>query len=650
MADEKAVLEAVRRGLMSLDEAREALGAGSAPAGAEHAAPLGKPMTRDEAAGAVKSVGKGLYNAAFGITGMAPDVYNLLGAGSEWLTGVPHRKVPMGSAEQKQVFERLTGFSPYEPKTAAERYLAAGSEFAGAMLPSNWRQAATGIAAGMAGQGAAEGFTEHPLVARLLAQAGVLLPASLFGMRTPNTVRAVKDYVNELGPEGLRAADEVRKRAAATLHTPTILSQGSPNDELSGIVHALVQSPRGGAIRKVLRDQIGAGERAIKGFTEGIPGTGAQGEANKILDAGKGVFRRAEEMVDFTTDPLYKAAERDFVNPAPIIRDINKAMMDKNIPGAVAEGRAMQLIKTKISTVSGQKVPVLELDTVSRIARDDARAAWKAGDTIGGTANDAIADAIDKTILKASDNLRKAREAHASGMTALVDPLREGGVGQMFPATMRKSDLGNYNKFVSQLDSAKPEDIVQIGTFLRQTDKEAFPMVLRESLQRHAEKALESAKGRTPDAAFNEFANAVAGPKGSNKRLAFEAKMTQLALAQGKNPAEVVAGADEAIDALYVIARERGTGSSGAQAISEASRNWFSRLLKAASFTAPLRGAGYAAELAANRALEKELVNAFTADNGVDELIKIARFSAAKHKAKLLARGLAGMEVTNQRE
>jgi hypothetical protein len=173
------------------------------------------------------------------------------------------------------------------------------------------------LAGGVGGGGgelAANWLPNHPDAARAAAFLAALSPAAYTGFRKPNVVRSVQDYVNELGPEGLQAADTARKEASTTLNVPTLLSQGTPGKTaLSSIVDELKKTPMGTDIRRVLDVQPKAGQQKIDDLVAALSNKPVgQQTANEIAAAGKVATRVADPL-----DALFGGGEKAGFNVTP---------------------------------------------------------------------------------------------------------------------------------------------------------------------------------------------------------------------------------------------------------------------------------------------------------------------------------------------
>ena len=129
-------------------------------------------------------------------------------------------------------------------------------------------------------------------------------------------VKAAQDYVNELGPEGLKAAQTNRAQASQTLGVPTLLSQGTEGSTaLSSITDELKRTPMGTNIRRVLDVQPKVGQQKIDDLVAALSKKPVgQKTANEILDAGK-VATRDPDPVD-QLEALFTKKQSDF-NLAP---------------------------------------------------------------------------------------------------------------------------------------------------------------------------------------------------------------------------------------------------------------------------------------------------------------------------------------------
>lgn len=627
------------------------------------------PKVENPALGALHSAGTGLVKGVIASTVGLPGNLSELGrAGLSAAGFAPSTKesfLPTSRSIEGAIDERFPGLLR-KPETEAEKYIQGGTEgvgafvnpfgLGGAILGRGAKAApiltkggaAAGGALGLANEAGRTAFSSNPEAGGLLAQSPLLAALAYATLRKPQTVQAAQDYLRDIGPEGLIRAEQTRRKATATTGLPTLLSQGTESSTaLDGIVDALVQSKQGAGVRATLDKQQQALPGMVEGFNAGMSSRGATSvEQNATAAAGKGIFDDARDIRARMTAPHYQAADSDMVDPKPIVAAILKARQDLNIPQAVPEGKRMATLQAMIASAGGQPLRVLELDTVARQARAAAQKAWDRGNPTKYQAENAIADAIDNATRQASPALAAGKDTHKTVSEALIDPLTKGPAGSMFPKQMQKSGVGDMDSWVSQLDGMSANDIVTLGARLRQQDPQALPSIIRESFQRKAEAALSKSEGRVGDAGFTSFPNAVRGNTQA-ERDAFGAKIAQVALSHGVDPALASKGANEFLDALEVMGRSRSNRGVASEFSQDAGGSAVTRLMRSASLTAPLRGVGYAIDRATHKAVFEKMADAMTSPDGVKMLLDIAKYGAMSARGQTLVRALAGETAMN---
>lgn len=617
---------------------------------ADAAAATGEPQRDPEmgmaetAARGVASGGTGILRGLAGLAGMIPDVHNMIsGAVSQGARTPNMRRMPGGSEDIKRLTEQATGITPYQPQTTLEKFIARAGQGAVSMVPTTAPQALVGATAGMAGEAAANSTTmgkEKSDLARLAGELTTLLLAAPFGMKTPPNVRAVKNFVEEAGVPGLREGAANAATISKTTGAPTLLTQGMPNKELSGVVQALANSPYGGAVRNVLKEQLPAGEALMGSLYKSLP----KMSADELLKVGGAAIKAPKEVRKGVTEPLFAQANEK-VDATILVDAIDKARLAKNIPLETPKPAARRLLDDMtadpLTELTG--IPALQLETVARKARDAAERARKSGDSTKMLDNYIIKNAVDDATGGASKALVAAKSEHARLSEELVNPVKK-VLGKMFPQTMQESKAGDLTVYRRVFDAADAATATKMSEALAAVDPQgrAFQALFRDSLQAKAEAVLKPVEGRVSESAFNSFANEIAGTP--TKRAALEAKVAAIAKAQGKDPAEAVKGTNEAIDALYAISKDRGGINPGAESLNAAANDWVSNLLQYTGIMYPAHGLGRIRKEATVKQLAIDLSEAFTTPKGVDKLIDIARFSGMNHKIKAVARGLSTME------
>jgi hypothetical protein len=540
----------------------------------------------------------------------------------------------------------------YQPKEPWEKYLASGAEGTAGFLPTTKLQALAGLASGLGAQ-AGENFlgkSMPPEAARALGATAPILASIPGAMMRPGMVRAAQAPLRELGPGGIEAAWTNAKAAENTLGAPAGFWQGSSNQPaISGLAESLMRTEAGAPMRRRAETQLPVGRSTAEEFIAGVsPRGAAQEDANVVLAGGKKVLADANKSIKEITAPVYKAAFPDTVDPSGIREAINQGLVGAQIPGASLGGKATKRLESILAAYAGKQVPVGELRTVANEFRDAAEKASLAGQGTKAKALRIAANSINETILPASETLREATGAYKSLAGLLRDPVVESSWSKMFPETMRRKGLGDWDHFVSAFKGAGPEDIGPLAERLHFAAPGTFPAIVKESWKRDFEAAMKGGRGETPDSLLEAIPEAWAGAKGSQKRAAFDETIAAIAREHGRDPQQVVPAANHVMDSLFIYSRGREGLKRAESTVGEAGENFFTKALQSFGLFYPIRTTGRNISAVVSRRTAEKLADLFTDPSKMDELIALANYGPWTKRFENTLRGGVGFGAVTE--
>jgi len=594
----------------------------------------------------------------------------------------------------------------YEPKTAEEGYAKAVSGgIAGGLLPGGkintltrmmlgGLSGATGEAASnLTGGNAAAGF------------AGTLLPQVLAGWgaaRRPQVVKAVGDMVQGL-PEGelTTAAARAAEAEKATGVRPLLSQATTQPTQLSGITQEIMQSPVASKLLERLNQQTQIGNQRIDELV-GVQAPATmfgQEDANRVLNAGKKTFSRADDVASQLSKRLYEKGKKDVIPtdidvlpgednpfsrwtrevrdaypeggnpqvyhiPPVTVRDISRRLRERADqlqldPQVTKSGKAIHSVADKIDAL-GDKYPegvpagVLEAlyreERIAGTAATGAQASRK--DKQRELAYKSISGIINDALKLDSPGLREGKDRFSRSVAASKKKLEDSALSDMFPATARETGHGNFDQMgvvLRESSRFKPDDIAFVAKQLRRADPQAFPTLVKQQWSKVLDEVRSPAAGRTPQQSMNDWANTVAGPKASQKRANFNEIIKQNAINAGANPEAAVTGADKLIDALYMFSADRG----GLGKINPVEMRRGAGRTPAGEAVKSINFAGrWSSVQALERHLYKKVYNqiadALLTPEGVKKLEEIAAYDYPKEQLAAFVRGLWTTSAASQ--
>lgn len=259
MVDEAAVLEGVRRGLITFKDAQDLLGP---EAKAEPPAPL------------AMAVPTGVAKGVSAMAGFPGDVADIM---RQALPSVQFEQGAMLPTTQKirDIVGQVTGMSLPKQTTTAGRYLESGTEgLVSSLLPPATRAGAVlGTLAGLGGE-AGEQAIGGP-GGRLIGAATPLAIGAWLAGRKPASVKAAQGYIREIGDPELQRAQDVAAGIQERSGVRPLLSQAAETPSggrtpLTGFANAVRAGPQGATVREILGQGDVAGRRMLGDFQTGI--------------------------------------------------------------------------------------------------------------------------------------------------------------------------------------------------------------------------------------------------------------------------------------------------------------------------------------------------------------------------------------------
>ena len=362
-------------------------------------------------------------------------------------------------------------------------------------------------------------------------------------------------------------------------------------------------------------------------------------------EAATGVISRAEKARTQAVSPYYKAAADDPVDPQEIANLVKSIREQLKTAGSKPSQNAIEDI---ISQVTGAPKNAAAIDDVYKYLRESAEAginatpAERAARGIYGPA----AGELD-TIARQSPNIAKGRDMYAQISRDVIDPLTSGPVGRVAGKHGVDPSLPESLAPLSSIANqqiARPESIKELYTQLNKQDPMAFQGMARTYLENAFDTASKRIQGGENRMSGANFANAIMGTPQQEKN--FKEIMRGVAEAQGKKPDEVVRGVENLFEALRLTGKVPGIGSQTAPRLTGdamAGRNMVSTVLESASPAAPLGGLRKRVEEVVMRQSYKELADAFTSPNGIDILVKMAKYNPRTTTGQYFAASLLGL-------
>lgn len=222
---------------------------------------------------------------------------------------------------------------------------------------------------------------------------------------------------------------------------------------------------------------------------------------------------------------------------------------------------------------------------------------------------------------------------------------------RVFPESAMKAGTVDWSQLRKGLGKLQPDAVADVGKKLTAVDPQAFPMLVKNSVEAAMDSTLrKTAQGRLDSSSLAKFASTLAGDKGTTKRAAFQEQMRQVAIANGKDPDAVVAATDKFLDALQVAGREQFSPETADRLFETAGATIVNSTLRAFGLIAPLRGWGGRMFRKTASKTFTEIADILTTPEGLTELLKIERYSSKAEKAKKISKAIVSVQAQSHEE
>ena len=259
-----------------------------------------------------------------------------------------------------------------------------------------------------------------------------------------------------------------------------------------------------------------------------------------------------------------------------------------------------------------------------------------------------VQDVLGDVLRRENPNFRTANDTYAQITRDVVEPLRAGPVGTVAGVTgfdpAAQSNVPRVLSAVADSSVARPETIRLLYSQLNKADRQAFPGLAQTYIENELSKALADLRSGGNPTAGQKFRQAIAGDP--QKQANFDEMMRGVALANGKNPALVVRGANQLLEVLDRTGRTPGIGSQTqprGEIQKELGKTKTSDVLASVS-ASPLRTAAKRFDDWILRHRNERLAQALTAPNSVDLLVKLANVKTNGVSASYYAAALLGLD------
>jgi hypothetical protein len=660
-----------------------------------------------QAAGGVASIGHGVLKAGTGLASFPAFIQDLIRSlpPSKAFGPSPISPIPFPheadiedymAKRSKETFGDYAGV--YQPQNIGEKYISRAAQGAASMPGGRAAVPILGGISGMVGEAAHQWNPEQPL-ARTLGEIVTLLAAAPVALGKPQAVKAVQDYVKELGPYGFRAAQAAREAAESRTGVKGILTQGVPTSSaLSGITEEIRRTPMGAEINRILAAQTPAMQDQVSRQVAQLSGLPLEQEtANRVLDAGRqATYVKPQGIVSRAEKPFYDIAAQERL-PTPTLDQIVKSLEEKGIaageavapsergPFRKAASDIAQIIEetagkpptpptpptppqpivSKILGPDGKPIVsrmtpgqpglpgtpgspplpnVLPVDQVAVNARTATVGATTAAERAAVRPSEMVYDMVSKLLKGSSFALASAKAVGKTGRSWITEPMKEGPMGRTFPQRLVDQGSADFHQLANSLEGMSAADVKYVAEQLHAVDSEAFPALVKRYMTDRVTSKFEPVAGRVSPTALNDVPNEFIGTP--EKREAFTEMMRAVARAQGKNPDDVAQSAVHLMEDMQLFARDQTPAGSWVPTSAKASTNWLTRALKGFGLSwQPLHGVGHAISYKMYKDTYEKIANALVSPNGVQVLEDLATHSMAKQRTQNIARALMSVGV-----
>lgn len=614
-----------------------------------------------------KSAAVAVPKAALGLAGMVGDVRDLVSLGKDKLAQylpeglVKADKVASAlspvsaltsmypsSGELRKPVEAVTG-KFYEPQTRAGKVADTAVQTA-ATMGRNWATAplkaaamTAGVTAGTEGAGA---LTNDNPWARMIG--GVLggVPVAVLNAARSRPGVLARDAIGDVTEAEIQQAKQMEQQARAA-GVPLMGTESL--DRGHQLASAAYASPSGNPIiDRFLKPRAAQVDSAVRRdiISQTGPRDTPQGNASRAQKAAEDVIAGLERDRTAVVKPFYDAARQEDLPAAAVDAVRAKLIAAQRAAPASEQGIYQQYIddlSARNSTNAGT------LDEVYKRARD-------ASDLgIGATTADKMAAAaarVAKPELEAltqqSQNLATGRQVYAANTRQSIEPVTSGPVGVVAGKTgfdpASPSPVPRITSVIGDANTARPETIRQLYTELNKHDRQAFPGIAQTYLENQLNAAGADLRSGANPTSGAKFRQAIAGDAQSKAN--FEETMRGVAISRGKNPDQVVAGANKLIDILERTGRTPGIGSQTAPRIdmnTNMERGLLTDLGRTASASPTAPWMDRLSQWVA-RGRWEDLARALTDPNSVEKLVRLGKMRPDGLSASYTAASLLGLD------
>lgn len=253
----------------------------------------------------------------------------------------------------------------------------------------------------------------------------------------------------------------------------------------------------------------------------------------------------------------------------------------------------------------------------------------------------AIDDLVESMSTRPISN-KRAREIAEAGQDALAlggKNVQNTPLGSIFGKGQANYD--SYERIFNP-NNYSAQDVRYVYGMLNKANPEAWPDIMKRYLQSTKDNLEKISGGRSNQDIFDKFVSEVRSPN-------FIEGIKGVAKATGQNPSAAAKGAETLLDALQVIARER--GAVGQIDVGEfrrvAGANPLTAGLKSANVFTPFWRVAGAIERSARARAYSKIADALTSPDGVKILQDFRNYSPTDERVMAVARSLVTLDAVN---
>lgn len=514
--------------------------------------------------------------------------------------------------------ESLQPALTYEPKTAYGRIARTAGEFTGgALIPGGLTSSTLKAAAPYSAVGALAGAAEEvePGYGGILGM-GLTVPVAVMQAKKGRATKILED-IKSARPEALalQAAGKqvgVPLSAAETLgseQVKTLAEQAAKQPSAARILDPMIE-----ARATQIPEAIERGLLEVSTPIEAPLGVSRQASkaAEKAVKEAKGVRSDA-------VDALYKRAKTQNIEPSSIQKVVDKAESEKVNRSPAVQKEIDDYIKQLFDKDGNPITNLGALDDIYATTRDaqfiPVTTKAEAGKAKASGAVAKINKEL-KAVTNVNDDLRAARELFEAESETFATKVGDTGVESIAKAG------SNPNAVISAISGPKARagTIKSVADQLNKQDKTVFPKVARYYFEEASSKAL---KDKPVERAFR-FVDSVRGTK--LKKQNFDAIISGVARAKGRNEERVVRAANKLMDVLKATEETKALrSSSGVTEPVKAEGGLLSRGLLGITDTISDKMRNMGA-----KKFYKQFAEAMVSDDSIEALEKLARTNATR--------------------